>query len=407
MPTLASYRAVLSTNLPGRTETLLLQTCLAEADQSRRAWARLAADGADVSELLTRGGHGMRRLAPLLYEAVRRNGLDADSALLTRCRMASMREGLRARAFAGVIAAVFDALEAAGIPFIVLKGAALAEPIYGDPVLRHSHDLELLVREEDIHRAAEALRAVSCAGTEPLRAGGKLRVFHASGLPVVLRTRLFEPALYGGDWAWCAERTVMVSVADRVVRTLSPALALFHVCVHAAYGHGRSSLQWVTDALMLVRRGADPECELHLDWRQLTSCVQRFNTALPLSTALTYLREQLRADVPDWVMQSVDREALDSSTLEREVALRCVWWGRPRHFVRALQAKLAPWERVGLALRIAVPSPSYAAYRLGAAPSLRVLATYYGRRATRQTLRALVPFRQPRWRISQSGSETA
>jgi len=384
-----AYRTVLATNLPGETETWLLQACLLDAEGSHEAWRALTTSGVDVSDLLTHGGHGMRRLAPLLYEALRTHDLAADSDLLTRCRMASMREDLRARAFSRVAASVFDALETADIPFVVLKGAALAEPVYGDAVLRHSHDLELLVPVSAVHRAADALRAASCEGTEPLRASGKLRVYHDSGLPVVLRTRLFEPELYGGEWERCADRTVTASIAGREVRTLTPALALHHVCVHAAYGHGRSSLQWVTDALMLIRRCGDPSSGLCLDWREVSACVRTSHTGLPLATVFAYLRRELLAAIPDAVVERLERAADGASVLEREIALRCVWWGRPRHFGRALRAQVRWFDRAGIAFRMAVPSVAYAAYRLDTTPSLRVLATYYARRATRQTIRAL------------------
>ena len=382
-------RAVLSTNLPGDSETLLLRACLLDGENGRRAWTSLAGAGVDVSHLLTHGGHGVRRLAPLLYEALRRHGLEADPELLTRCRMASMREELRAGAFDRVAGGVFDALEDAGVPFIVLKGAALAKPVYGNSVLRHSHDLELLLPEAEAPRAASALRTTGCEGTEPLRAGGKLRVFHESGLPVILRTRLFEPELYGGDWEWCSERTATVSVADRKVRTLSPGVALHHVCVHATYGHGRSSLQWVADAIMLTRRGVDPRSDLYLDWRDVTACVERSRTGLPLATVLGYLQRELGAGIPTRVTQAVERAAAEASGLEREVALRCVWWGRPKDFSRALRARIGWLDRVRLAWRIFAPSPAYAAYRLGTTPSLGALTAYYARRATRHTTRVV------------------
>ena len=44
------------------------------------------------------------------------------------------------------IQAVVDALEAAGIPSVLLKGPALARTVYPDPALRQSTDIDLLVR---------------------------------------------------------------------------------------------------------------------------------------------------------------------------------------------------------------------------------------------------------------------
>lgn len=384
-----AYTAVVAANLPGATETLLLQACLLDREASRRAWDALSERGVNVSDLLTHGGHGMRRLAPLLYAALCRNDLDACPELLTRCRMASMREELRARAFARVTATVFATLDRAGIQFVVLKGAALAEPVYGNPVLRHSHDLELLVPAADVHRAAGALREAGCNGFEPLRAGGKLRVFHDSGLPVVLRTRLFEPELYGGDWEWCRRRTMTVSVAGRKVNVLQPALALHHVCVHAAYGHGRSSLQWVTDAVLLVRGGMDEGSDLWLDWAEVLASMERSQSGLPLSTVLSYLARELAVAVPANVTEAVRLCAERATPLQREVALRCVWWGRPRNFTKAFRAQVGWMDRFSVALRIAVPSAEYAAYRLGKEPSFASLTAYYARRVTRQTTRLL------------------
>jgi hypothetical protein len=388
-----AYAAVLAANLPGSTETLLLRACLLDGEESRRAWDSLSKRDVDVSHLLTHGGHGMRRLAPLLYASLTRNGLEAEPALLTRCRMATMREGLRAGAFARVAAGVFDALESAGIPFVVLKGAALAEPVYRDPVLRHSHDLELLVPEAAVRRAAAALRDAGCEGLEPLRASGKLRVFHDSGLPVVLRTRLFEPRLYGGDWEWCFGRTVSAVVADRTVRILSPALALLHACVHAAYGHGRSSLQWVTDAVMLIRPGTHRTTGLDLNWTEIVASVERFQCALPFSSTLGYLAMELGTPVPAEVRNAVRQSADHATPLEKEVALRCVWWGRPDNFTRAFRAGVGWLDRLKLAVRIVVPSRAYAAYRLGGRPTHGALAAYYVRRTLRQSARLL-----PAWR---------
>ena len=40
----------------------------------------------------------------------------------------------------------------AGVPFLVLKGAALAHLVYGDPRLRPMRDVDLLIRKADGRR---------------------------------------------------------------------------------------------------------------------------------------------------------------------------------------------------------------------------------------------------------------
>ena len=389
-----AYRAVLSLNLPGEVESELLRVCLLDRESSQGAWNALEDRGIDVSRLLTHGGHGMRRLAPLLYEAISAHGLQADTDLLTRCRMATLREELRAGTFGRISAGVFDALGEAGIPFAVLKGAALAESVYGSPALRHSHDLELLVPEDRIRRAARTLLAAGCVRGEPLSASGRLRVYHDSGLPIVLRTRLFEPELYGGDWNQCEPMLSTRTVSGRQVTVLRLSAALQHACVHASYGHGRSSLQWVTDALHLIRTAvADPKDE-RLEWTEVADGVRLFPaTTIPFHAALEYLCLEMAAAVPEFVRDRVRRSAEAASPLEREVALRCLWWGRPDDVTRALRAELRWTQRIGIAARIVVPSPSYAAYRLGGRPGPRSLARYYLGRARSATNRLLMATR--------------
>ena len=53
---------------------------------------------------------------------------------------------------------VLKALGDAGIPVIVLKGACLAEAVYGNIALRSMIDADLLVKKCDLNKAAEVLK---------------------------------------------------------------------------------------------------------------------------------------------------------------------------------------------------------------------------------------------------------
>lgn len=52
-----------------------------------------------------------------------------------------------------------DALTEAGVAFIPLKGPLLAVRLYGDPTARYSHDLDILVNEDDIENASGVVTA--------------------------------------------------------------------------------------------------------------------------------------------------------------------------------------------------------------------------------------------------------
>jgi Uncharacterised nucleotidyltransferase len=52
---------------------------------------------------------------------------------------------------------VSSAMAQAGVPLLVLKGAALAQLVYEDPRLRPMRDVDLLVRKTDARRALDVL----------------------------------------------------------------------------------------------------------------------------------------------------------------------------------------------------------------------------------------------------------
>jgi hypothetical protein len=98
-------------------------------------------------------------LTPLVYAAGRDaagGGRDAAAAMPAETATA-LAEAYAASASASVelyrqLAGVGGALYAAGIPALLLKGAALARPVYQDAALRPFSDLDLLVHEADIDR---------------------------------------------------------------------------------------------------------------------------------------------------------------------------------------------------------------------------------------------------------------
>lgn len=67
-----------------------------------------------------------------------------DLSVMRHVRRGAAIEGLR------------TVLGGAGVPFILLKGSALLD-LYPEPWMRTSSDVDVLVREEDLDRAAEAL----------------------------------------------------------------------------------------------------------------------------------------------------------------------------------------------------------------------------------------------------------
>ena len=83
--------------LPTQEQTLLLRACLSSGEAEREAWAEYRRKGPDLEHLLRRGPPEVRRLAPLLFVALRDSDAPVDKALLTILRTAHLREEVRSR----------------------------------------------------------------------------------------------------------------------------------------------------------------------------------------------------------------------------------------------------------------------------------------------------------------------
>src|SRR5215203_7254514 len=94
--------------------------------------------------------HGME---PLVLAHIDRTGLAVPADVRARLRARKTQHAHAAAVRARVLAAVARAMAQAGVPFLVLKGAALAHLVYGDPRLRPMRDVDLLVRPADGGRA--------------------------------------------------------------------------------------------------------------------------------------------------------------------------------------------------------------------------------------------------------------
>jgi hypothetical protein len=152
----------------------------AQAAQLRELVERVAWD-AVLAELV------LQRLVPLLgarlLEVAGRFAAPAFAAAVEAEMQASRRAGALMELTTLRVAA---ALETAGIANVPLKGPLLARSLHGDPGMRFSRDIDVLVAREDLRRAAAALEPL---GWRPEHGGGEpllhVALRHGSGLPEV------------------------------------------------------------------------------------------------------------------------------------------------------------------------------------------------------------------------------
>jgi len=347
------FSDILSVLLPTSRQTSFLRACLYSGDAGREASEAWLCQGDATKDDLK--DEGVKSLLPLLFSACQRNKVEVDTEFLTLLRTASLREELRTKTYRRICQNVLSTLTAAGMPIIALKGAVLAETVYDHPALRHSHDIDILLGENDPSRA---LSLLSSLGFAPLRPAGdpewqNIQFIHQSGLPLALHHHPFHVPLHNAAQADMWARSQTQVVADVPVRTLSPADALLHLCGHASYCPSRTSLRWVCDAWFLIERYPS------LDWDILLDCVVRSRLALPLSVMLGYVAEELRAPIPATFLDRLRTAASQSNTIERELAL---WGVRAGGRIRFKNLVRMPhdWRTRAFVLKwLFLPSPAY------------------------------------------------
>ena len=97
----------------------------------------------------------------------------ADDVLRSRVDAARREARLRALMLDTTLRRVAGALEDSGIPTLPLKGTTLADRVHGDPGLRPTTDVDVLVPRADIRSAVETLRALGYPPPEdPMWTGG-------------------------------------------------------------------------------------------------------------------------------------------------------------------------------------------------------------------------------------------
>lgn len=283
---------------------------------------------AGVNWVAARSAAWRHGLIPLADEFCRRTDeVPADFKSLIRMDYLSMVA--RSTYLGTVLQRVLLALHDAEVPVIILKGPALAESVYPNPMLRPFSDLDLLCHEDDwltVHRilAGMGYESEPRIETPPPKAWQRKAYYHmqyfksSKSEMVEIHFDVWQNGLRPklGDRFWDrAASTVIASVSSRV---LSVEDQFLHLCVHL-HQHGYSRLIWFTDLYLLLQRFADA-----IDWSYVATSARAEGVELSLYYCLYYLQQLLSVDPP----------------LDLLAALK------PNPFVARLHQRLWPSDRV-------------------------------------------------------------
>lgn len=240
------------------------------------------------------------------------------------------------------------ALTTVGIEPILLKGQALADLLYDDPLIRPASDIDLLVRWDEVARAEVALAS---AGYVPqsaaLRAYELGHNYHVTlwrevlpGRPLVLELHwdlgarnLFQYNL--ADWRARVQPFRLPDVATPLHR-FAPDEQLLHLALHMRK-HRYVGLRWLVDVATLLRR-----FENELAWPALLAAADTAGLRTLLYTSVLLAQRWLDAPLAqrwlDALAPSALRRSLLASVLQQDALLE------PLEMEDAGWTRLAPAE---------------------------------------------------------------
>jgi len=183
----------------------------------------------------------------------------------TKVRLKNIRAQQVVRALSQVseLTRIGRIFSAAGISSLPLKGVALSQELYGDPCMRSSGDLDILLLPDDMEKAEEHLTRLGYRNLLGLHRMGEsqqrhiIKTFHhheymndARGVLVELhwRSYLWTKEQVAALWESSSDTTWL----DAGLKQLSPVENILFLADHGAR-HDWLCLKWLADVAMLMQ----------------------------------------------------------------------------------------------------------------------------------------------------------
>lgn len=285
-------------------------------------------------------------LEPLVLAHIRAAGFSVPSDIYDRLQARQVQHAHAAAVRTRVVGDVGRAMAQARVPLLVLKGAALAQMVYADPRLRPMRDVDLLVRQRDLPRAREVLRACRFQ-----RAGIAVPANHhhldamsrtVDGATVTIELHhallVRTPFVKGLVFEDLADRAQPFAWGNMTFQTLGCEEMLWHVYAHAfvinTLRPGAISMHSVADLVHATEAWID-----RIDWSRIRRTNGRLFRALCVHQSLVpwspHVEETLRLHskepnraVPAYPIAS---DADLSIALIPDIIWPPEWWFRTRY----------------------------------------------------------------------------
>lgn len=246
--------------------------------------------------------HGVETL---LYRQLKKLGLLAQlpAILHQELREAYLRTADRNMRLYRELSMVAKPLNQENIPFILLKGAYLAEHVYGNMAVRPMGDVDILFRKSDLARVETVLLGMNYLHkdqlTETIKETHHFVYKHADHELMLevhwdLVDDLFE---IHTDIQALWERATPISIAGIQMYEMMPEDQILHLCIHTAVHYFQIGLRAMCDLAETLRYH-----QTKLNWECLRQRAHQWGANRCVYVNLVLVKELLNAPVPaDWL----------------------------------------------------------------------------------------------------------
>lgn len=249
------------------------------------------------------------RVTALLFRQLQSHAAVVPPAVLARLRREAQALAQQSLLQTAELLQLLQALAERGVPAVPFKGPALAAAVYGDPALRQSEDLDVLVAPPDFAAAKAVLTALGYRPWQTLSRRqeasylryecGSTLVHQTTGLMVDLhwafnRKYLAVPLTF----ADMQPRLRPQVLAGKTLHQLAPEDLLLTLCVHGGK-HQWLSLNWIIDVAELLRTHPG------LAWQDLLGRARATGSRRLLTLGLSLAQRLLAAPLPAEIRQQI------------------------------------------------------------------------------------------------------
>jgi hypothetical protein len=245
-------------------------------------------------------------------------GIQIPSSFLDSLRLHRRVHLLSNLAMTGELFRILEPLRQSEIECVVVKGPVLSLRAYGDPAVRQYADLDLLLRQKDIPRAAGILvdAGYDSRISAEVIGGGKIPGeyhFRGQGSKIILelhteRTLRYFPLPLPIEKYFQSKTSV--SLDGRPIPALLAEHEFIFISVHGAT-HFWERLMWISDVAAMVHN--HPE----LDWNLIRRLAAEVGAERMVHVALLLSERLLGVRVPEAMKNDVTRDSSCSRLVDK------------------------------------------------------------------------------------------